>query len=122
MAIVDNIGRWQDMTREQAQKIMRLAVSHYGAGQRTKAIEEMAELTKELCKDITDVGDVYAITEELADVQIMLYQMMVWYDIFDEVERETKYKLDRLSARMARAMMDELWDSPGVRVDDGDRD
>lgn len=44
--------------------------------QKMKAIEEMAELTKELCKHLDGADNNNEILEELADVQIMLWQMV----------------------------------------------
>ncbi|MDT3387233.1 MAG: hypothetical protein LIR46_05645 [Bacteroidota bacterium] len=59
---------------------MERAVDVYGIqAQIIKAIEEMAELTKELCKD-GGVGDrVDLIAEEMADVEIMLEQLRYVY-------------------------------------------
>lgn len=45
------------------------------------AIEEMAELTKELSKHVRGENNKEAIIEELADVHIMLEQIMIMLDI-----------------------------------------
>lgn len=49
--------------------------------QQIKAIEEMSELTKELCKNSIGQIDIKHIEEEIADVQIMLNQLMLIHSI-----------------------------------------
>ena len=52
------------------------AVNHFGVdSQLIVAIEEMAELTKELTKYKRGLGTTAGIAEELADVEIMLEQL-----------------------------------------------
>ena len=41
----------------------------------------MSELTKELCKELRDRGNVEDIADELADVEITLAQIKMIYDI-----------------------------------------
>ena len=43
--------------------------------QKVKVIEEMSELTKEVCKNINHQFDDKALEEEIADTQIMLNQL-----------------------------------------------
>lgn len=43
--------------------------------QKVKAIEEMSELQKEVCKNISHEFDDKSLEEEIADVQIMLNQL-----------------------------------------------
>lgn len=65
------------------------------------AIEEMSELTKELVKFMRGEANTDAIAEEIADVEIMLRQMKIIYDIKDEdVEKLMVIKLKRLKERM----------------------
>lgn len=65
------------------------------------AIEEMSELTKELVKFMRGEHNTDAIAEEIADVEIMLCQMKIIYDIKDEdVEKLMVIKLKRLKERM----------------------
>ena len=62
--------------------IIQKAIETYGADlQKQVAIEEMSELTKEICKDFRGKGNREHILEEIADVQIMLYQLMAMYNI-----------------------------------------
>lgn len=57
-------------------------IGFYGeTAQKQMAIEEMSELTKEICKDFRGNGNKKAITEEIADVSVMLDQLRIIYDI-----------------------------------------
>lgn len=83
--------------------VLEKAIEVYGADlQKQVAIEEMAELTKEICKDFRGKGDRKHILEEIADVKIMLSQLLIMYDI--EVWKLNDVmisKLDRLEKRLA---------------------
>ena len=64
-------------------KILGTALSFYGCEiQQVIAIEELSELQKELCKSLRSGADRPHISEEIADVQIMLEQMMLLYEGF----------------------------------------
>ncbi|MCL2439431.1 MAG: hypothetical protein FWD15_02865 [Alphaproteobacteria bacterium] len=66
------------------------------------AIEEMAELTKELCKNLTRGRDnVAGITEELADVYVVLAQIKNMYGIDDaKLDQIAADKIERLHQRL----------------------
>ena len=66
----------------------------------TMAIEEMIELTKELCKNSRGQENTTHIAEEIADVQIMLQQMVMLFDCAGQVETFCRYKLERLVGRI----------------------
>lgn len=73
------------------------AVKTYGKDSQMKmAIEEMSELTKELCKNFRGAGNTDAITEEIADVEIMLEQMIYIFECTDKVVEWKEYKIRRL--------------------------
>lgn len=86
------------------QKNIRKIVQEYKpVSQEDVAIEEMSELTKALLKrrrkgitleTYTDIID------EIADVQIMLNQLMLIYDCSEEVHKRIRYKLDRQIKRL----------------------
>ena len=89
-------------------EILRRAVAAFGPVQQTDMmIEEMSELTKALCKyrravsggaDETELSVKNdQILEELADVQIMVHQMVLIYGSF---EAQEAYKLERLERRL----------------------
>lgn len=97
-----------DMTAEREGAILERALEKYGANaQRRQMIEEMAELTQALCKlERVVESPNYAtawnraydhVLEEIADVQIMLNQMQLFYG--DCTERKIK-KLERLAWRL----------------------
>ena len=94
------------MTLEERQKAYTNAYVRYGEShQIVKAIEEMSELQKELCKFIcaciTDAEiDLDTIIDETADVQIMLEQIQMIFGIDECVEKRMEYKINRLNERL----------------------
>lgn len=85
------------MTEAQEIEILKDALYHFGYNhQATKCIEEMSELTKELCKEKDGQGDMEHIAEEIADVYITLDQMVIYHDIYQKVKDYREKKLDRL--------------------------
>lgn len=91
---------------------IRKIVSTYDQSSRADlAIEEMAELQKALLKyRRADRPELQAlrmkdITEEIADVQIMLDQLTEAYDCRDDVERMIGYKIERQLKRIERKEM-----------------
>ena len=81
------------------------AISAYGEkAQKLMAIEEMSELTKEICKDFRGKLNRENLIEEMADVLIMLDQMLLMYKISgDEIQRMRERKIERLKERMDKA-------------------
>lgn len=78
------------------------AIETYGADlQKQVAIEEMAELTKEICKDFRGRGNREHILEEIVDVSIMLEQLQIMYDIStSEMLGAVESKVKRLEERL----------------------
>ena len=66
----------------------------------TMAIEEMSELTKELCKNSRGQENTTHIAEEIADVEIMLQQMVMLFDCKETVDKYRRYNLERLAGRI----------------------
>lgn len=93
------------MTTEERRALLDRAITTYGApAQMDMAVEEMAELTKALCKvkratpGATTTAAVSNVIEEIADVQIMLDQLrLIFARSTDEVEED---KLRRLLGRL----------------------
>lgn len=82
-----------------------VAVSVYGKpSQLIMAMEEMSELTKELSKNMRGAMNVRAISEEIADVEIMLEQLKIIFANRAEVDRQKSEKLKRLSDRLVHDM------------------
>lgn len=88
------------------EEIYLTALQVYGEEtQITMVFEEMAELQKELCKYLRsssprNIEIVSHIAEEIADVEIMLEQMKLLFEITDAVERFKIVKVDRLRYRL----------------------
>lgn len=83
-------------------KLYQKAMDKYGLENQTRMVfEEMAELQKELCKALRGFINTKNISEEIADVEIMLEQMKQYYKL-DEMTEEVKiYKLNRLENNLA---------------------
>lgn len=78
------------------------AIVCYGtANQIRMAIEEMSELTKELCKFFRESKNVEAIASEIADVSIMLEQLIMIFGCRGEVIYYVDKKTERLRDRLA---------------------
>jgi len=77
--------------------IYQKAIKKFGTPiQIVVCIEELSELIKELTKDIRDKGNIEHIAEEIADVTIMLEQMILIFDCDVEVQNYRLQKLERL--------------------------
>ena len=85
----------------QDNEICRAALETFGEDSQVMiAIEEMSELTKELCKNGRGQENTTHIAEEIADVEIMLRQMVMLFDCAGQVETFRRYKLERLAERI----------------------
>lgn len=101
------------MTTEERRALLDRAITAYGApAQMDMAVEEMAELTKALCKvkRVSCAAEAKAVlenvVEEMADVQIMLDQLRI---IFGRSTAEAEaYKLERLKKRLDTATAAEV--------------
>ena len=83
---------------------LRAAVLTFGANpQKAKAVGKMAELQKELCKDLNGQGSLAHIAEEIADVEIMLEQLKLIYSNTALVYAYRKQKIQRLQGRITEA-------------------
>lgn len=88
-------------------EVLRQAIDTYGSiSQEEMAIEEMSELTKAIVKRRRARDkDGYQramsnITEEMADVIIMLTQLLMFYGNRKEVQRAVDEKVKRLAGRL----------------------
>ena len=78
-------------------KLRRIAKFYGYESQALKLIEEMSELIQALIK-----GDKKHIEEELADVEVMLYQVKYLGDFC--IEEQKHYKVERQLKRMEKAI------------------
>lgn len=84
-----------------AKEILTAALNRWGPELQTAvAIEEMAELTKELCKHARGAHNTDAIAEEIADVYVMLNQMEILHNVEARVIWWHNTKLARLEERI----------------------
>lgn len=89
------------MNNKLMERVCRTAIGKWGSRlQLIVAVEEMSELTKEICKFNRGKVDIPAIAEEIADVTIMLEQLKLIFGCGDEVDKQIDYKIKRLSERM----------------------
>lgn len=92
------------MTYREVFNTYNKAIELYGEkAQKLMAIEEMSELTKEICKDFRGKLDREHLIEEMADVLIMLDQMLLLYKISgEEVGLMRIKKVERLKERLEK--------------------
>ena len=89
------------MTELKPHEIYCEALEKWGTEAQTLMVfEEMSELQRELCKHARGKDNREAIAEEIADVQIMLEQMMILHDCKDLVEAQKFKKIHRLKFRL----------------------
>lgn len=78
---------------------------HFGEkNQLIKAIEELSELQKELCKVVLTpnltIKPTDEVIDELADVEIMCAQLRHIFQISDQVDERKIFKIERLKQRI----------------------
>lgn len=107
--IEKTIHRWnreQETMREnrnglKEQEVFKKALGKYGAEAQTKKLlEEMAELQEAICKQQNGRDTVEHVAEEIADVLVMLDQMMIMYDCRDLVKDIKREKVERLAGKL----------------------
>ena len=82
-------------------EIYKKAIDKWGARtQITMVFEEMSELQKELCKVLRGNLVKENIAEEIADVEIMLEQMKMLFEVESLVIYNKRLKIERLNARL----------------------
>jgi NTP pyrophosphatase (non-canonical NTP hydrolase) len=81
------------------------AIETYGKDmQLNVAIEELSELIKEICKHKRGSENRDAIIEEMADVNIMLSQLQIIFNIrTGEIASKVIEKMERLEKRLERS-------------------
>ena len=83
--------------------VLKEAIKHYGKDmQITVAIEELSELIKELCKAKRGMLNQDHVAEEIADVRIVLEELMIIFDNKHRVSNWYNAKLRRLKDRIKR--------------------
>lgn len=87
------------------ERIIERAIKKYGTdSQLNVAIEELSELTKEICKHKRNSSNRERIIEEIADVEIMLEQLKLIFEITEqEIGLQRYMKLKRLKIKLENA-------------------
>lgn len=69
------------------------------------AVEELAELQKEIIKKLRQKkGNIFSLVEEMADVEIMIDQLKVMFNIGDkELATERNYKMNRTLEKLKKS-------------------
>lgn len=87
---------------ESRKKVYEDALIRWGIhNQLVVAIEEMSELQKEICKFFRHDGKEQDLIEEVADVSIMLEQIILMFDIEEDVKKVMEEKIQRLERRLS---------------------
>ena len=90
---------------EERKKVYQAALRKWGVDLQTMmAVEEMSELTKEICKIKRGKMDLDALADEIADVTIMLEQLREIYGLNDAVCNHMDAKILRLQSRVGGAL------------------
>ena len=97
--VARRVARVNKVTYEERKAIYEAALEKWGARAQTMmAVEEMSELTKEICKMYRGKRDMEAMADEIADVTITLEQLRLIYDINDLVCEHMDAKVLRLKS------------------------
>lgn len=98
-------GKMNKINYEDRKKVYQAALRKWGVDLQTMmAVEEMSELTKEICKIKRGKMDLDALADEIADVTIMLEQLRMIYGLNDAVCDHMDAKIMRLQSRVGGAL------------------
>lgn len=81
--------------------VFQTAIEQYGTfAQTLMLLEEMSELQKEICKSWRGKDNREQIAEEIADVEIMLAQVKMIFNVAEDAEKWRNAKVKRLWERL----------------------
>ncbi len=87
-------------------EVFAKALAKYGVGtQLIIAMEEMGELIQAISKNMRGVSNLYNVAEEIADVGVMLDQLMIVFKNEDIVRMNRKEKIEKLDEEMKKDEM-----------------
>jgi NTP pyrophosphatase (non-canonical NTP hydrolase) len=91
--------------KDEKTKVLEKAIDTFGTDmQLNVAVEELAELTKEICKYKRGADNLLHIIEEMADCYIMLEQMKIIFALGSTVIADAaSRKIERLERRLEEA-------------------
>lgn len=91
------VNSYESGKKNKTDEILKQAIVKYGKDAQVKmAIEEMSELTQALCKDFRGKGNAENIAEEIADVGIMIQQLLIIFNNRNDANRFYELKIKRL--------------------------
>lgn len=91
----------KNISYEERKATYKVALRKWGIdSQVMMAVEEMSELTKEICKIFRGKGTLDDLADEIADVLITLEQLKLIYKIGDMVDDHIDAKIHRLQERL----------------------
>lgn len=70
--------------------------------QQIVAMEELGELIQEISKQLRGKGEPEHMAEEIADVRIMLDQLVIMHNLFKKVDEYREIKASRLQERVVQ--------------------
>jgi hypothetical protein len=106
--------------RKRLRDTFQKAIETWGeVSQIDMVFEESAELQKELCKHLRGKGNIERISEEIADLEIMLEQMKVLFKIHALVKEYKEFKIARLEGLIEEAVQKR---NGGVEIANGNPD
>lgn len=94
--VMTDVNKVEGPRMTEAEVLTRLLEDNGPTCESIVAIEEMSELTKELIKDMRDMGNYEHIAEEMADVEVCLTMLKMIYDNAENVNEWKAKKLKRL--------------------------
>ena len=98
-------GEMNKINYEDRKKVYQAALNKWGVDLQTMmAVEEMSELTKEICKIKRGKMDLDALADEIADVTIMLEQLREIYGLNAADCEHMDAKILRLQSRVGGAL------------------
>lgn len=101
------------MEEQGMREVLQEAIDRYGTeSQLMMVLEEMSELQKEICKWFRGKRYPDAIADEVADVEIMLEQVKIIFDLHGEVNERIDRKIERLRYRLEHPPMELTVDMP----------
>ena len=97
------------MLRCEEKIICHRAIETFGkSSQMVVAIEECSELQKELTKTLRGKPNLFNLSEEIADVEIMIEQLKIIFNNADEVESIKETKFQRLNRTIKKVNKTEI--------------
>lgn len=91
----------EKVTYAERKATYKVALRKWGVdAQVMMAVEEMSELTKEICKIFRGKGTLDDLADEIADVLITIEQLKLIYDLGDAVDDHIAVKIQRLQSRL----------------------